>query len=688
GNETIVRFSFSNVNLKSGPNYIKADAVDNLGNILKPFVISTQLITVIYDNIPPTGTYGLKILENKQSYAVIAWEAFNDEYSNPVDYSIQIAIEESFSTIIATHSTMSTQYQISLEDYPYSAYYVRVIAKDSLGNAAEPSKHVIISMDKQSPIVSLLTVLDNSPDSTSSPLYPDFKPQTGDLSLVIQFNEKMDKTVDLSKDGNIRVRLEGNYSFKIENGRWASDYTWVSNISKNSFGNGYSSYFKFVVKGAKDVAGNEMQMITSKEYYLYNVPEIEKPKIFPNPLDDREIMILLKPLQTLQTNPRVKIDGKDVEFNLLTRSWYGASHRIMSNQTGIKSIQVTITDLNGNVGHWPDDYEQIADFNFNLFKTASLTNNSPVMLSSVDEKAVLTVPANSVVEDTDIYTLNFEDEEIGQSNAPSFAPVSNINRIELEKLSSNIAFAPAVKLNNNAEIEFELPTDSSNGLCIMRKVGSAWVYVPTEIRENKVAGIVDSLGTFGLFRDNIAPEVNKNIKNGDVLTDGKKTIDVTLSENGSGVKSVRLYLNGKLVGEEKGVSKILYSPATYYREGDNEFVVEAEDNAGNKSLNKTIFRAPGAISFNSIRVYPNPVNDMAEFSFNLDSVASQISLRIYSVDGRLVYRDGLINMQNGVFFWFGNDLRGRNVSNGTYIYEIEAKGNGVGKTKGKIAVLR
>ncbi|MGM0609062.1 MAG: T9SS type A sorting domain-containing protein, partial [Candidatus Muiribacteriota bacterium] len=461
----------------------------------------------------------------------------------------------------------------------------------------------------------------------------------------------------------------------------------VSEINKDIFGDFYNGGYKIIVQGGKDTSGNLMGYFTSQTFYIYPKPKIDTPKIFPNPLDDREIMVLVKPKQPLKQNPKVIIDSEDVEFSLLDRSWYGASHRIQSNQNGIRTLQISITDIHGNTSHWPDDYEALGEAQLSLFRTAVINRSSSFNMASVDESVEVSLQEDSIEKDSeDVYSLSYDEEEIKASGAPNFAG-HEINKNELERLTGNTVFAPALKLQKEGEITFKNVYENTEGLCIMKKNSTGWEYVNTRITEDEIIGEIDSLGTYALFIDGAAPRIAENISHNQPLIDGKKDIVVEVSEEGSGLKKVILYLNGKIVKKSHN-NKLSYSPENYYSEGENEIVVHAYDNAGNKSESQLMFMAPGAVEVESLNVYPNPVSNIAQFNFKLDSLAENVGLRIYSMGNRLVYRDSISNTDEGNFVWTLNDKRGRTVSNGTYIYELIFEGNEKRVSRGKISVIK
>ena len=82
---------------------------------------------------------------------------------------------------------------------------------------------------------------------------------------------------------------------------------------------------------------------------------------------------------------------------------------------------------------------------------------------------------------------------------------------------------------------------------------------------------------------------------------------------------------------------------------------------------------------------PNPVNKLAELSFNLPK-AGNYSLKVYNIAGQVIRTlDGKGNAGQNNVTWNGMDNSGRQVANGVYLYNLNAFGNSATK---KLVVVR
>ena len=127
--------------------------------------------------------------------------------------------------------------------------------------------------------------------------------------------------------------------------------------------------------------------------------------------------------------------------------------------------------------------------------------------------------------------------------------------------------------------------------------------------------------------------------------------------------------------------------------GRHHATVFASDNLGNAatgSLEFEVVEMPSQ-SVAEFRAGPNPTRGSVDFTFVLDAPA-EIDLRIFSVDGREVFRarqqhDGL---RRGFLGWNGKSTAGGVAASGIYFYRLDVRrpGSQPEQRTGKLAVLR
>jgi hypothetical protein len=81
-----------------------------------------------------------------------------------------------------------------------------------------------------------------------------------------------------------------------------------------------------------------------------------------------------------------------------------------------------------------------------------------------------------------------------------------------------------------------------------------------------------------------------------------------------------------------------------------------------------------AVTFSLGQNYPNPFNPTTKISFVVPDGGSNVSLRIYDLNGRLVRTlvNGYESSGTHTVSWFGKDDQGQPVSSGTYFYQLLA----------------
>ncbi|MBA7690116.1 hypothetical protein ES703_98640 [subsurface metagenome] len=99
----------------------------------------------------------------------------------------------------------------------------------------------------------------------------------------------------------------------------------------------------------------------------------------------------------------------------------------------------------------------------------------------------------------------------------------------------------------------------------------------------------------------------------------------------------------------------------------------------------------GDLEITNVTNYPNPCDGNTEFIFYLHSDADEVTIRIYTVGGRLIKTMSLGDLSYGHYEqgWDGKDGEGDEVANGVYFYKITAE-NGDKKTEktGKLLIIR
>ncbi len=122
--------------------------------------------------------------------------------------------------------------------------------------------------------------------------------------------------------------------------------------------------------------------------------------------------------------------------------------------------------------------------------------------------------------------------------------------------------------------------------------GAKWNYITTKRKENTFTAYSKSLGQFKLVSDFIAPKITiaKSIE-GKWISE-QKTISLTISDDFSGIKTYKGYLNGQwiLFEYESKLKRLTHHFSDgLVAEGENKLKVIVTDNVGNSTTFETTF---------------------------------------------------------------------------------------------------
>lgn len=122
-------------------------------------------------------------------------------------------------------------------------------------------------------------------------------------------------------------------------------------------------------------------------------------------------------------------------------------------------------------------------------------------------------------------------------------------------------------------------------------------------------------------------------------------------------------------------------PLSGLASGEHTITLVAYDTHGNRNENNLRFRVSDQekIAISEVRNYPNPMQDMTTFRFEMDRQGEDldISLTIINLQGQVVYKGSaeVLAASNQVDYieWDGRDNSGNKVKKGIYIYNLVVK---------------
>ena len=287
---------------------------------------------------------------------------------------------------------------------------------------------------------------------------------------------------------------------------------------------------------------------------------------------------------------------------------------------------------------------------------------------------------------------------------------------------------PVLVLKDNPHVEMSaglriVPGDSivnrlSDNLSLFRfyPEEKTWAKVlNTSLKDSVLAARTDGFGAFAFLknRDRMPPEIKISINKrafydgGDAGENPKFTIEI---RDANGVHpnptAQKIFMDGSPINRQQsefrqnfGADNLILTLSPELSPGDHQLSVRGMDCMGNVSEVKSVrFKIAADFDLKVLGNYPNPFRDQTVFAYELTAQAEDISLKIFTVSGRLVRRFEALDflddpdpLEPGYheLTWDGTDGNGEDVANGVYYFKFTVKDNRKNIEKiGKIARIK
>jgi len=210
------------------------------------------------------------------------------------------------------------------------------------------------------------------------------------------------------------------------------------------------------------------------------------------------------------------------------------------------------------------------------------------------------------------------------------------------------------------------------------------------ITDSLLSSKITGTGTYALYSDADPPLIrNISPKDSEEVSLERFFVEANITDMGSGVSEIELLVDGNKYDYDYDptTGQLTYFPSEI-EWGLHKIEITAIDRAGNVSVFSSSFLTREIFQFISVRVYPNPAKDNANIDFKLTRSAD-VSLKIYTVSGELVYDTKKDSIARSIFSWRCRNNSGNKVASGIYVYVIEAIIYQTTIQKyGKIAIIR
>ena len=447
-------------------------------------------------------------------------------------------------------------------------------------------------------------------------------------------------------------------------------------------------------------------------------------------------------LESEPTSIRILVDNNDGIFekniNDIPALQINAVHIRTIDMSDVTSEGSIYVQVNPDTAFIESEYHTNSfalTFDMNLFEA----NENGVTVGSPDGNITCTIPggvftrsAMGSVSPRDVYdAINQEDISSAVLGGDSTASAYEVFMINEDFYADSLKTVPN---NGRISLTFNLQSNDSltalaiaaNQLAVYRweEDFDKWIFQGGLLSRDgsKITKDVSKFGTYSVFvnKDRVKPVVKANVENQEFThggyISGHGIISFVLSdENGIDVfdNKIRLFLNGEKVDESNytiAASKgnLTHIPLKYtlsLDKGDYNLIVDCQDVDGNFTEHKIQFIVNNKFDVINVGNYPNPVitktfesenSGRTRFTYVLTDDADYVSIRIYTVSGRLVKSFNNLSSTVGyhefprtIYGWDCKDDKGRDLANGVYFYRITArKGSKTIKKTEKLAILK
>ena len=319
---------------------------------------------------------------------------------------------------------------------------------------------------------------------------------------------------------------------------------------------------------------------------------------------------------------------------------------------------------------------------------------------------MVSMPAGAV-ESRTVMELDTMEPSSSSIDMAYLSGIDRIFRIAFDGLS------PSAILNKPVSITLFIPYRDSLQTCKPYRWDET-----TRRWLSHAAGFTDSTVTFETDRagfycvrtteDQDAPHIEIQVQGQPFVSGGFVPRDPVFScviQDSSGVDtrsgSIRIFIDGNLLPEYEVIAPdsirrptnvgVVFRPQL--SSGEHHLSVMAGDIHGNIEASETYtFRIESVFDIQFLGNHPNPFRDHTVFVYVLTDAARRVSLKIYTVSGRLIrsFEDpGMASADYHEVMWDGRDAWGDALANGVYFFRLKVDADGNSReVTGKIALYR
>ena len=242
--------------------------------------------------------------------------------------------------------------------------------------------------------------------------------------------------------------------------------------------------------------------------------------------------------------------------------------------TNTHIIKYIITDFKGNNATLTFNIKKDIDYKYQSTKDTIDKDDTTLFYYNKnntfkDDEININIPEGALY-DNILFKYHYSDKE---------KYLSKTHSIHDPHVPLHISYTLSIKADSVADsLKSKLLIVKINANNKLISEGGKWI-------DGFVKANVNNFGKFAVYLDTVPPKIKPlNIKDQKNISE-QKTIEIKITDELSGIKSFKAFLNSKWILMEYDVKNNLltYAIDDNVKEGNNHFFLEVEDNKGNKS---------------------------------------------------------------------------------------------------------
>jgi len=439
-----------------------------------------------------------------------------------------------------------------------------------------------------------------------------------------------------------------------------------------TLGNGIN--YQFGVR-AEDQAGNEEKNTQAAS----SVSDSEPPVIVHEPIAgmlEQEIVSVMIEAVVTDASPLDKVE----------------LHYRKRGESSYKDVAMTAGANNSRKAEIPSSVFSSAGVDYYISASDQAGNVSTHPVLTIIVSSTLEIPVSASGDEISIgysTSLTFPAGAVSSGtilsvSVPRAAPAPQAGlgkHIITRELGLNTELGKSINLTlHYSDAEAAGEDESNLGLYLWD--GQRWEFLAIVNPQLNEASITTmKLGIFSIIGDTEPPSVGELQPS--VYSEPDTPITARIEDSGSGIdpQGIEIMINGQnynVPGTALRGQAFSFTLPEDHKPGNYSLQLTVKDNVGNLTVRNSTFQVEGELALKNVYCFPNPFRpDMGvHFAYTLTEAVNKVTIRIFGMDGKLVYRidNASALLGENLVEWNCEDEAGDLVLSSVYICHIEAEG--------------